>query len=172
MVVSACGVLRTFTTLISSEQSCEHAERVRASLCHSAPKKLQPRQELNSLDLCHTTYAPPPHQVAPSLSLFSLYVGIDGNTKDLQIPARNLWLVCRTTSASLNSLNLYLLSLQFADWNHDKMVAENATSTRELTMTICNEETPPSSEQKLLPFLPMTFIGSASGLTHSSLSLS
>jgi hypothetical protein len=55
------------------------------------------------------------------------------------------------------------LPVQFADWNHDKMVAENATSTRELTMVICNEETPPTSDQKLLPFLPMTFIGSASG---------
>jgi hypothetical protein len=93
MIVSACGVLRTFTTLIPPDQCCEHADKVRKSLYCSLPTKSKPRNELNSLELCQSASLPPPDQVAPSLSLFSLYIGIDAARDELQLPARNLWLV-------------------------------------------------------------------------------
>jgi hypothetical protein len=51
------------------------------------------------------------------------------------------------------------------------MINENLTSTRDLTMALCNDENPPSPNQKLIPFLPMTFIGSASGHLSSLLVL-
>lgn len=93
IIISSCGVLRTFTTLISPEQQCPFADKVRKSLYCSRPSKSQARKDLTSLDLCHSTYLPPPDQVAPSLSMFSLFVGINGSKEELGLPATNLWLV-------------------------------------------------------------------------------
>jgi len=137
IIISACGVLQTFTNLISPSQKCLHADQVRRHLFVSSPSKTIEREKLSSFELCHSTEISPPDQVAPSLSMFSLYIGLNGTPQELSLPSRNLWL--------------------FADWNHDKMVKENLASTRDLTLAICRGET-----ENLVPALPLVFIGSAS----------
>lgn len=107
MIISACGVLRTFTTLIPPEQCCDHADKVRKSLYYSLPSKKKPRNELNSLELCQSATHPPPDQVAPSLSLFSLYIGIDAAKGELQLPSTNLWLVSLVISFFFESLIVF-----------------------------------------------------------------
>jgi hypothetical protein len=93
IIVSACGVLQTFTNLIPPSQKCPHAEKVRQHLFLSSPSKTKQRDGLSSFELCHSTEIPPPDQVAPSLSMFSLYVGLNGTSQELSLPSRNLWLV-------------------------------------------------------------------------------
>jgi all-trans-retinol 13,14-reductase len=71
IIVSAAGALATFTKLIPADVPCPHADKIRQQL------------DLTAKDS---------RKMAPSVTMFSVFVGLKGNVDDLKLPASNMWL--------------------------------------------------------------------------------
>jgi len=84
-IISAAGVLNTYCKLIQSSQ-CPHADAVLKHLHVRLPNNGETSPQ-------SVTRKCPLDKVEPSISMFSMFIGLSGNAKELNLPARNFWLV-------------------------------------------------------------------------------
>lgn len=83
-IVSSVGVINTYCKLLGNSSS-DLVNKVKAAV------------KLDAID----GEACPSDQLEPSCSMFSVFVGLNGNVNDLNIPAQNVWLY------------------PYPSWNHD-----------------------------------------------------